>query len=32
MMFSALVMHHPQAKYFNLSPEDVERLESRHAP
>ena len=26
---SALVMHHPQAKYFNLSPEDIERLESR---
>ncbi|HVM98304.1 MAG TPA: vitamin B12 dependent-methionine synthase activation domain-containing protein, partial [Candidatus Acidoferrales bacterium] len=24
---SALVLHHPQAKYFNLSPEDVERLE-----
>ncbi len=24
---SALVFHHPQAKYFNLSPEDVERLE-----
>ncbi len=26
---SALVMHHPQAKYFSLSPEDVEQLESR---
>ena len=26
---SALLMHHPQAKYFNLSPEDVEQLESR---
>ncbi len=25
---SALVMHHPQARYFNLSREDVERLES----
>jgi 5-methyltetrahydrofolate--homocysteine methyltransferase len=24
---SALVFHHPQAKYFSLSPEDVERLE-----
>ena len=24
---SALVFHHPEAKYFNLSPEDVERLE-----
>ncbi len=24
---SALVLHHPEAKYFNLSPEDVERLE-----
>ena len=24
---SALVLHHPQAKYFNLSPEDIERLE-----
>jgi 5-methyltetrahydrofolate--homocysteine methyltransferase len=24
---TALVFHHPQAKYFNLSPEDVERLE-----
>ena len=24
---TALVLHHPQAKYFNLSPEDVERLE-----
>jgi hypothetical protein len=23
----ALVFHHPQAKYFSLSPEDVERLE-----
>jgi len=26
---TALVFHHPQAKYFNLSPEDVERLERR---
>ena len=26
---SALVMHHPQARYFNLSSEDVERLESK---
>ncbi len=26
---SALVMHHPQAKYFNLSREDMERLESK---
>ena len=25
---SAIVMHHPQAKYFNLSREDMERLES----
>ena len=25
---SALVMHHPQARYFNLSRDDVERLES----
>ncbi len=24
---SALVLHHPGAKYFNLSPEDIERLE-----
>ena len=24
---SALVLHHPEAKYFNLSPEDTERLE-----
>ncbi len=24
---TALVLHHPRAKYFNLSPEDVERLE-----
>ncbi|MBM3924453.1 MAG: methionine synthase [SAR202 cluster bacterium] len=24
---SALVFHHPQAKYFNLSPSDAERLE-----
>lgn len=24
---SALVLHHPEAKYFNLSPEDIERLE-----
>ena len=24
---TALVLHHPQAKYFNLSPDDVERLE-----
>ena len=24
---SALVLHHPDAKYFNLSPEDTERLE-----
>ena len=24
---SALVFHHPDAKYFNLSPEDTERLE-----
>ncbi len=26
---SALVFHHPQAKYFNLSNEDAERLEQR---
>ncbi len=26
---SALVFHHPQAKYFNLSNEDTERLEQR---
>ena len=24
---SALVFHHPEARYFNLSPEDVQRLE-----
>ena len=24
---SALVFHHPEARYFNLSPEDIERLE-----
>ncbi len=24
---SALVLHHPDAKYFSLSPEDIERLE-----
>lgn len=24
---SALVLHHPEARYFNLSPEDIERLE-----
>jgi 5-methyltetrahydrofolate--homocysteine methyltransferase len=24
---TALVFHHPQAKYFNLSPDDIERLE-----
>jgi len=24
---SALVFHHPEARYFNLAPEDVERLE-----
>jgi 5-methyltetrahydrofolate--homocysteine methyltransferase len=24
---SALVLHHPEAKYFNLAPEDLERLE-----
>ncbi len=24
---TALVFHHPEARYFNLSPEDVERLE-----
>jgi len=24
---TALVLHHPEAKYFNLAPEDVERLE-----
>ena len=29
---SALVMHHPQAKYFNLTPEDIDRLESKHTP
>ena len=27
---SALAMHHPQAKYFNLSREDMERLESEY--
>ena len=26
---SALVFHHPQAKYFNLSSQDAERLEAR---
>ena len=25
---SALVLHHPDAKYFNLSPQDIEQLES----
>ncbi len=25
---TALVFHHPQARYFNLSPEDLERLEA----
>ncbi|MCH7553739.1 MAG: hypothetical protein IIC82_07065, partial [Chloroflexi bacterium] len=25
---SALVFHHPDAKYFNLSEADIERLES----
>ena len=29
---SALVLHHPQAKYFNLTPEDIDRLESKHTP
>jgi 5-methyltetrahydrofolate--homocysteine methyltransferase len=24
---SALVFHHPEARYFSLSPADVERLE-----
>jgi len=24
---SALVFHHPDAKYFSLSPDDAERLE-----
>jgi len=24
---TALVFHHPEAKYFNLSPDDIERLE-----
>jgi len=24
---NALVLHHPEARYFNLSPEDIERLE-----
>lgn len=24
---SALVFHHPEARYFNLAPEDIERLE-----
>ena len=24
---TALVFHHPEARYFNLSPEDVQRLE-----
>ncbi|MCZ6536196.1 MAG: methionine synthase [Chloroflexi bacterium] len=28
---SALVFHHPQAKYFNLSPADAERLEAEFA-
>jgi 5-methyltetrahydrofolate--homocysteine methyltransferase len=26
---TALVLHHPEAKYFNLSPEDLERLERK---
>jgi hypothetical protein len=25
---TALVFHHPDAKYFSLSPEDTERLEN----
>jgi hypothetical protein len=25
---SAIVIHHPDAKYFSLSPTDIERLES----
>jgi 5-methyltetrahydrofolate--homocysteine methyltransferase len=29
---SALVFHHPEAKYFNLSPADAERLESESGP
>ena len=24
---SAIVIHHPDAKYFSLSPNDIERLE-----
>jgi 5-methyltetrahydrofolate--homocysteine methyltransferase len=26
---SALTLHHPEAKYFNLSPEDIDRLEKK---
>ena len=29
---SALVLHHPECKYFNLSPADIERLEAEFAP
>ena len=29
---SALVLHHPAAKYFNLSPQDIERLEREAGP
>ena len=28
---SAIVLHHPQAKYFNLSSQDVESLEAEFA-
>ncbi len=29
---SAIVIHHPDAKYFSLSPADIERLERELAP
>ena len=29
---SAIVFHHPECKYFNLSPDDAERLEAEFSP
>jgi hypothetical protein len=29
---SAIVFHHPEAKYFALSPADIERLERELTP
>jgi len=28
---SSIVFHHPECKYFNLSPDDAERLEAEFA-